>query len=199
VADAKTFVFRPGGGMVTKQFNAELQAACLDPDSPVTEIEAAVVDGSLFVTLLAGVVEATDEDLEDAKEEGVKPDFKVGDFIPEGDALCVKIMHLRAHTEAQVSKVQEHLDDMYGIADGMIVKHLIVKGRGLANIVHVEDVDKKIPEEQKRRQYIETEIAFAVVIFLAEALDEDGDADADDVERTLRKPRPVSEILNAKE
>ena len=188
MSDAITLIYHPVIPM--KAFNARIQEVC--EDSVVTSIEAAVVDGSLVVTLLTNVVTATEEDVDDEKAESDdgKCSFKVGDFIPDGEALVAKCLLLSAHDPAAAATTEKRLlDGIYTTADGLIEEHRIVIGRGLVVAPHPEDVAKA--EDIQRKVYVEKEVAYAVVIFLAEALEPDGE-DERTVEQNLRKPRPRS-------
>lgn len=190
MSDATTLIYHPDEKM--SAFSKRIEAACTD--NHVTEIQAAVVDGSLVLTLHVGVVQATQEDVDEEKEANGRCDFKVDEFIPEGDALLCKCMIIRAQTPEAAAKTEEYLDKyIHAVANGMVEDYKIVTGRGLVVAPHPEDLDKK--PEQQRKVYIEREVSYAVVVFSAEALEDDPDEDKD-IESKLRRPRTAESILN---
>lgn len=199
MADAQTHVFVPNSGVSMKQFNEGLTAACEEAD--VTKIETAVVDGALVVVLLVGVVDATEEDVEEAKDDDGKAPFAEGDEIPEGDRLMVKAIKLTfasAEDAAKIAGESGYLEKIYAQANGLIVDHRIVTGRALCSVPHPEDLAKKA--ESRRAVYVEKDVHYAVVIWLADGEgDEDGEeGEGDDVAKTLRRPsgaRSAADIL----
>lgn len=197
MSDVTTLIYHPSTKM--EDFSARIQTVC--EDAHVTAIEAAVVDGALVLSLHVGVVEATDEDVEEEKESnGGKSDFKEGDFIPEGEALTARCMVLKTQTKKAAETTEAYLDEyIYKLADGMVHSHQIIHGRGLGLAPHPEDLDK--PAAQQRQVYVEREVSYVVVVFLAEALDPDEENEQADIERSLRRSRPrsASEILNGQE
>lgn len=210
MADAQTHAFLPNAGVSMKQFNEGLVAACEEAD--VTKIEAAVVDGALVITLLTGVVEATEEDVEEAKDEDGKAPFAEGDEIPEGDRLMVKATKLSFQTAEDVVKIvggngkKGNLDLIYDQADGMIVEHRIVTGRALCAVQHPDDAFAKKKLEGSRAVYVEKDVSYAVVVWLADGEADDaseGGDKGDEVAATLRRPvgsaRSAADILRGSE
>lgn len=196
MADAQTHVFVPNSGVSMKQFNEGLEAACEKAD--VTEIKSEVVDGALMLTLLVGTVEATEEDVEEAKDEDGKAPFAEGDEIPEGDRLMVKATKLTFLTAENAEKIAGQdgtLEYIYSKANGLILDHRVVTGRALVSVPHPEDLKKA--EGSRRMVYVEKDVSYAVVIWSADDDDEDGDEDkgdgegGDDVADTLRRPSAV--------
>lgn len=195
MADAQTHVYLPNHGVTMRQFNQALIEACEAAD--VTQIEAAVVDGALMVTLLTGVIEATEEDVENAKDEDDKAPFNVGDEIPDGERLMVKATKLSFQSAEDVLKIaggggkKGNLDMLYDQADGLIVEHRVVTGRCLCAVQHPDDALAKKKLESSRGAYVEKDVSYALVIWSADDEGEDGEEDGDkgdDVAATLRRP-----------
>lgn len=199
MADAQTHVFVPNAGVTMKAFNEALTAACEEAD--VTKIETAVVDGALVVVLLTGVVEATEEDVEEAKDEDGKAPFAEGDEIPEGDRLMVKATRLTFMTgedAARIAGESGNLEKIYAQANGLIVDHRIVTGRAVCAVQHPDDALAKKKLESSRGVNVEKDVSYAVVIWLADG-DEDGEeGEGDEVADTLRRPagtRSAADIM----
>lgn len=199
MADAQTHVFVPNAGVTMKQFNEDLTIACKKAD--VTEVKTAVVDGALVVVLLVGVVDATEEDVEEAKDEEGNAPFAEGDEIPEGDRLMVKATKLTFATGEDAIKIAGeggNLEKIYFQADGLIVDHRIVTGRMVCAMQHPDDLLAKKKIDGSRGVYVERDVSYAVVIWLADGDEDGGKDEGDEVADTLRRPagtRSAADIL----
>jgi len=141
MADARTCIKGPDEALT--EFNKRLKAECADFEP--TDVQIYVVDGEPMVVLSAETAEANDEDVADAKAHGES--IKVGDEIPDGDLVTVKVAKISAwetpkqavsaknsrdksgYTGMSIASISEdRLDKVYGEAKGLITKHLIATG-----------------------------------------------------------------------
>lgn len=106
-------------------FNKRLLEAC--QQSPVTDVQLIVVDGQPVVTLFSEVVEATEEDVEEAKADG-DTDIKVGDTIPENPPISVQVARVACATPEAATKTHSHLETLYQRANGEVVKQIHATG-----------------------------------------------------------------------
>lgn len=75
-----------------KDFNKRLRDSC--EQAPVTDFELHVVDGQPMVSMFAGMVEAEQEDVDDAQAEG--EELELGALIPEDDPVLVQVCEVAA-------------------------------------------------------------------------------------------------------
>jgi hypothetical protein len=150
MADALTCIKDPDEKM--SEFNNRLKAEC-DKFEP-TKVVILVVDGEPMVTLMSETVEADEEDVADAKEhgatiedEGKERPIQLGDEIPAGDIVSVKVVKVAGYelpktavarkgspTEGMsISQIsEERLDKLYTEANGLITEHILASGPALA-------------------------------------------------------------------
>jgi hypothetical protein len=146
MADALTCIKDPGE--LLSQFNKRLKAEC-DKFEP-TGAQIVIIDGEPMVTLKSETVEAEQEDVEDAKAHGAtitvdgkERAIQLGDEIPAGDIVTVKLVKVGAFetpkrtalrkggpTEGMTASeaAEGHLDQVYTLANGLIMEHLFATG-----------------------------------------------------------------------
>lgn len=149
MADALTCI--KGSGELLSAFNNRLKAEC-DKFEP-TRVQLVIIDGEPCVFLLAETIEADEDDVADAKEHGAtitdgggEREIRLGDEIPAGDIVSVKIARIAAFetpkaTAARkgtktdgipISEVSEmRLDGIYSDAKGLITDHIVASGPAL--------------------------------------------------------------------
>jgi len=142
MADAETYIKDPNEAM--KDFNLRLKEACVE--IAPTDFQLVCVDGEPAVTLLAAMVEATEEDVEESKlahkEDKTIEVLEVGEPIPESEPLVVQVAKLLAleptvvdESSGHISKLgdapksERRLDTLYKRADGNIIKHVHAAGK----------------------------------------------------------------------
>jgi hypothetical protein len=138
MADAQTYIKDPNESMI--DFNKRMKTACEEMD--VTDFQLVVVDGEPMVTLLSGMVPATEEDIEELKEADPEAELpEVGDPIPEDDSLIVQCAKVSAMTpttfdakggvaeKGDALKSEKRLETLYVRANGGVVKHVHAVGK----------------------------------------------------------------------
>lgn len=146
MADAFTLIKDPEEPL--SQFNKRIMREAKERE--VTDVQLYVVDGEPVVTLLSETDEATEEDVDEAKDHGAE--LSLGDEIPAGDLLLFKVVKIGAvennamkmgrseyKTWAEGKKqgspppdiaqiTEERLDSVYAEAQGLVSKHLFAQG-----------------------------------------------------------------------
>ena len=156
MADACTLVKAPEEQM--SKFNERLIAECRE--IAVTSVQMAIVDGQPCVTLFSEAVEATEEDVEEAKEvaeeDGGKCELKVGDLIPSEEPVFVQVSPLHADNLERAAKSQSRMETLYKRAQGGVTAVLHATGKG---IVKIND------PVLKKDLFVEKDLHFAAVVY----------------------------------
>ncbi len=183
MADAMTLAKTPKEPI--KAFNRRLRSACSDEGNPVTSVDITVVDGEPVVTLFSEMVEATEEDVADAKTAG--EELKIDELIPDGDPVVAQVVMLSCATEEAATKTQEYTEKVYERADGGVRDIKYATG---SRFGFVDDPNDREKEKERRRQvYIQEQCQFMLVSYLAD-FDESDDKPGDEqaMEAGLRAP-----------
>lgn len=163
MADAMTIIKCPSEEIGA--FNKRLLANC--QSQPVTEVSLHVVHGQPVVTLFSEMVEADEEDVEEAKEAGET--LTLGELIPAEPPLLAQICLLRGDTDEFSGKTQKFTERLFIRADGDVVK--VLHGEG-SIFGFIEGADKK-------PFYAEQRVNYMLVAYLADSGEERDEGAAD--------------------
>jgi hypothetical protein len=122
MADAITLIKAPVEKM--QDFNIRLKQSC--ESQPVTDVSIVVIDGEPAVTLFSEVVEATQEDVDEAKEDG--QEIKLGEMIPEQAPMMAQVTRVSAVDAQAAAKSQDRMERLYERAGGSVIKQLHAEG-----------------------------------------------------------------------
>ncbi len=155
-----------------KNFNKRLRDACAN--TPVTDFELHVVDGQPMVVMFSGLVEADEDDVEEAKE--ASEELKLGDLIPEDDPVVIQVCQLRALVPMELDKdgalvkgkegdaalTEKRLDTICERANDGITKVRVASGTSYAWVV----LPGKDTEKEKKREWLPVTTAFTAIAYI---------------------------------
>ncbi len=144
-------------------FNKRLKETCTM--QPVTDASIVIVHGQPVITLFSEMVEADQEDVDAAAEDG--EELKLGELIPSEDPLIVQVCSLDCSSDESAGKTQQYAERLFQRADGAVSKTLHATGRIFG---FVEATDKK-------QHYCEQEISYMLVAYFAGVAEDEAGAD----------------------
>ena len=152
MSDALTCI--KGSDEKLSAFNNRLKAEC-DKFEP-TRVQVVLIEGEPCVTLVSETVEAEQDDVDDAAEHEATIDdevtkkprpIRLGDEIPAGDIVCVKLVKIASYETPKMAAArkgtatqdmprsaisEDHLEKVYIEANGLINDLQVVSGPPLA-------------------------------------------------------------------
>ncbi len=157
----KTLVQPPHEKM--KDFNERLREVC--EQSPITSFEAVVVDGQPVITLMSEVMEATEEDVEKAKEDDPEDDLKIGDMIPVDDTVLVQVSGVGAAGE-KASNTEHAHDVLNKRAGGEAIEVRYFTGPSVRWEPDYNDVLANAPKP--KQVLVQAPVTYAAIVSLQE-------------------------------
>jgi hypothetical protein len=138
-------------GETSKEFNRRLMRACFH--SPVTDYQAAVVDGMPTLTLLSEIVDADEEMVQEAKQDG--SEIQLGDQVPSDVPLLVQVIKTGAVRE--LGDVEQGVSVMNERAKGEILEIEHVEGPDFAWVTDEND------SASKKKVMVQTSAVYLIV------------------------------------
>lgn len=179
MADAMTLAKVPSEKI--SLFNKRLIEAC--NIQPVTDVSLIVVHGQPVVTLFSEMVEADQEDVDEAKEDD--EEIELGELIPSEAPLIVQVCMLDCSSDEATGLTQQHTERLYQRAKGGVTKTLHATGSIFGFV--------EAPAPDKKAYYCEQTISYMLVASFAEEVEEDvanaAKADAQ-MAKDLQKKKP---------
>lgn len=139
-------------------YNKRLAFAC--NEQPVTDVSIIVVHGQPVVTIFCEMVEADQEDVDEAKEDG--EEIALGTLIPSEPPLVVQVCAIDCSTVEAAVLSQKYMDRLYQRAAGGVTKTLNATG-SIFGFVDTPD---------KKSIYCEQLVTYLLVAYFAEEVEE---------------------------
>ncbi len=136
-------------------FNKRLRETC--EAQPVTDTSIVIIHGQPVVTLFSEMIEADEEDVAAAKEDG--EELALGELIPSEDPLVAQVCAMDCSTDASAGKTQVYADRLFERSKGAVSKTLHASGHIFG---FVEGPDKKT-------HYCQQEVGYMLVAYFADA------------------------------
>jgi hypothetical protein len=144
-------------------FNQELKKTC--QEAPITDYRASVVDGMPCVVLISTLVDATAEDVEQAKADGVA--LALGDAIPENDPLVIQVAALGAYGTAAASSMKA-CEILASRAQGQVEESEIISGPTVGWAHSPDDLDEQgTPRPNARMIPFPSSASYLVMSYLS--------------------------------
>lgn len=151
-------------------FNTRLADACQQEDSEgepvvITDATLIVADGVPMVVLTSEMVEASEEDAAELKDD----DVNEGDLIPAGPGVIAQVMKLGAKSDAECATVQERLNSMATRLGGDVLRVTSATGKTLT-LVDIREKDAA-GKEVLRQVPVQEEVTYVLMMYSADTDD----------------------------
>lgn len=145
-------------------FNQRLGEACRS--APITSFQAEVVDGQPAILLCSEMIEADQEAIAQAKEDGVI--IEAGELIPDSDPVVVQVARLGAFGE-EAAKAEQSVGVLAKRGDGQVADVEMIKGQTIDFVLDRNDCDDAGKPKVANPRYVtyNRETVYVVVSYFA--------------------------------